>query len=671
MTSIFKKTALKSSISLIFAVLLITSCETQTAKKDIQVSSPDKNVQATIDVKNGLQYAVVFNNDTIIEQSAIDLDLKEFGTLSNFEVVNSTTNTVDDTWSRVWGKRKKVKNNYNELHIQLKEQASSILVDLYVRAYNDGIGIRYGFPEQEKMKSFELAKEKTQFKFTEDHTVWRADYQTYKSSQETEFLNAKLSDIKPSQLIGMPLLVQAKDKAYAVITEANLTDWSGAFLRSTDSLKNTMVTELAPLPNDTLIAVKRNTPAVSPWRVVMLAENPGELVESDIIQNLNDPIAIEDASWIQPGVSAWDWWWSNKYAPSANFELGPNQETMKYFIDFAAEMGWEYQIVDWQWYGEPFDETGGRSNPNVDITTPIEGINIEELVKYANSKNVKIIVWGHWESLKNQLDEALATYEKWGVSGIKIDFMDRQDQEMVNYYHTVVKKAAEHHLVVDFHGAYKPTGFSRTYPNLITREGVMGNEYSKWSDRVTPEHNVTLPFTRGLLGEMDYTPVAFRNVTPENFVLESDAADHSPMVQSTRCHQLAMPVVYESAFGVFCDSPDNYRKGIGLEFLQAVPTTWDESKVLNAAVGDYITVARKSGDTWFIGSMTDATERELNIDLSFLEDGNYKVILFQDDEDANEYPDHAVRKVLTVKNTDQLNVKLAQGGGFAAILKKM
>jgi len=302
----------------------------------------------------------------------------------------------------------------------------------------------------------------------------------------------------------------------------------------------------------------------------MLSKTAGDLIESDLIANLNDPVALDDVSWIKPGASAWDWWWSNKYAPNADFELGPNQETMKYYIDFASEMGWQYQIVDWQWYGEPFGPDGD-ANPDVDITTCIDGINIEDLVKYAQSKNVKIILWGHWKSMDKQMDEALALYEKWGVAGIKIDFMDRQDQEMVNYYHKLVKKAAEHHLVVDFHGAYKPTGVSRTYPNLITREGVMGNEYNKWSHDVTPEHNVRLPFTRGLLGEMDYTPVSFNNVRPDQFVTEDKAKDLAPMVMSTRCHQLAMPIVYESAFTVFCDSPDRYKPVWDLTSLKTYP----------------------------------------------------------------------------------------------------
>ncbi len=659
-----RKKYLISIITFSLVGFIVISCTKQNAA---QLNSPDNKIELMVDCGSQLEYLVRFNGDTIIDHSKIRWVLQGNKILDTFKVLDVEQSSVNTKWERVWGKRKGVTNHYNESILHLKDSDTGVLMDLYLRAYNDGVGIRYGFPKQEGLDSIILSDEKIQFSFTDNYQVWRADYKTYKSSQEQEFENVRLSDIKEEQLIGMPLLVKLDNKAYTLITEADLTDWAGAFLR-TDTVKNTIVTDLAPYPQDSSVLVKRAIPAVSPWRTIMIAKEPAGLIESDLIANLNDPVAYDDVSWIKPGASAWDWWWSNKYAPSTNFELGANQETMKYFIDFASKMGWEYQIVDWQWYGEPFGENGG-ANPEADITTCIDGINIEELVKYAHSKNVNLIIWLHWEALKNQMDEALPLYEKWGVSGIKVDFMDRQDQEMVNFYHTVAQKAAEHKLVVDFHGAYKPTGVSRTYPNLITREGVMGNEYNKWSNRVTPEHNVTLPFTRGLLGEMDYTPVAFRNVTPANFITEDKTEDGSPMVQTTRCQQLAMSVVYESAFTVFCDSPDNYERGLGTEFLKVVPTTWDDTKVLNAAVGDYITVARKSGEKWFIGGMTDGNERDLTIDFSFLAEGNYKAILFEDADNANEFPTEVNRKEAVITNKDQLSIHLAKGGGFVAMLE--
>ncbi len=270
----------------------------------------------------------------------------------------------------------------------------------------------------------------------------------------------------------------------------------------------------------------------------MLGDRPGELIESDIVQNLNDPAAI-DISWIEPGRSAWDRWWSGSYAPEVDFEVGMNTATMKYFVDLAAEMGWEYQIVDAGWSGMTFPDTTGNTTgaaqrPTSDITKVNPALDLPELISYADSKGVKLFLWLFWTQSRDQMDEAFPLYEKWGIHGVKIDFMDRDDQEMVNFYHRTVKQAAEHHLLVDFHGAYKPTGWSRTYPNVITREGVLGNEYNKWSDRVTPDHCLTLPFTRGLLGEMDFTPGGFRQKTREAF----EATDSAPSVMGTRTFQL-------------------------------------------------------------------------------------------------------------------------------------
>jgi alpha-glucosidase len=340
---------------------------------------------------------------------------------------------------------------------------------------------------------------------------------------------------------------------------------------------------------------------------------------------------------------------------------------MKYFIDFASDMGWEYQLVDWYWYGAPFvepiDWNNPISNPDADITTMNPNINIPELVEYAAGKNVKLLLWLEWHHADKQMEEAFPLYEKWGIVGVKVDFMARDDQEMVKFYHRVVKLAAGHHLLVNFHGAYKPTGFSRTYPNLITREGVMGNEYNKWSANITPEHKVTLPFTRGLLGEMDFTPGSFINVTVDNF--RTEGAGIPPVSMGTRCNQLALMVVYESALQVLCDSPFNYRNSPeGLDFISAVPTTWDETKVINAEIGNLITIARKSGDEWFVGSMTDSEPRVLDIPLAFLNQNiSYLAKIWRDGGDADVNPGSVKIEEINVDNHSVIKAELASGGG--------
>jgi alpha-glucosidase len=312
-------------------------------------------------------------------------------------------------------------------------------------------------------------------------------------------------------------------------------------------------------------------------------------------------------------------------------------------------------LVDAGWYGRPND-------PEADVTKPVQELDMHGLIRFAWEKNIRIIIWLYWRDVEKKIEEAFPLYEKWGIAGVKIDFMDRDDQEMVNFYHRVVKKAAEHHLLVDFHGAYKPDGFRRTYPNLITREGVLGNEYNKWSSLVTPEHTVTIPFTRMLAGPMDFTPGGFRHATKITFRPQNTA----PFVMGTRCHQLAMLVVYDSPLQVLCDSPYNYRGQPGLEFLRIVPTTWDETKVLNGEVGEYITIARKHGSDWFIGSMTNWEPRVLKIPLGFLGDGKYFAHVFEDAPDASDYPDRVCERRLKVTSEDTLVVRMTSGGGYVA-----
>jgi alpha-glucosidase len=340
-----------------------------------------------------------------------------------------------------------------------------------------------------------------------------------------------------------------------------------------------------------------------------------------------------------------------------------NTATMKYFTDLAAEMGWEYTLVDWGWY-DPI--TNFEHGGDLDCTTSIPEIDIPEIVRYANGKGVKVLLWVFWTHMDRKLDEALALYERWGVSGIKVDFMARDDQWMVNWYETLVRKAAAHRLTVDFHGAYKPTGLRRAYPNLLTREGVLGNEYNKWSDRVTPEHKVTIPFTRMLAGPMDFTSGGFFHATPATF----KARDSRPWVMGTRAAELAQLVVYESELQVICDSPDAYRGSpVGVEFLREVPATWDETRVLDGEVGEYVTIARRSGERWFVGTLTGTEGRTLELPMGFLGDGEWTARVWADAPDADVHPEKAVAGSRAVGSGDTLTLKLAPGGGQAIILE--
>ncbi len=653
---------------LLLCTILLLGCS---SKEGLEFHSPDNNISVSIFTKensspgdNQLLYSVKFKGDKVLTECSIGLEFKNMDSFGkDIEIKEKQSNQVRSEWENKWGRNKKVENNYNEMILSLKEKREpNRKMDLIFRAYNNGVAFRYFIPEQESINSFEITSELTEFGFTNNHKVWATKYVGVYSDQENEFNEMKISEIDS---VHLPLIVKVDEDKWLSITEANLTDWSGMHLRNYHKRLNTVSVSLAPRKDDPSIAVKSETPATSPWRLIMINDNPGKFLESNILSNLNEPCALKDVSWIKPGKSAWDWWWCDRYAPDADFKLGSNTETMKYFIDFASEMEWEYQLIDWQWYGEPFNPTEEFEwNPNLeaDITTYTKNINIPELVEYAKSQNVKLFLWLEWNHANLQMEKAFPLYEKWGIAGVKIDFMAGEDQEMVNFYHRLVKLAAKHHLLVDFHGAYKPTGICRTYPNLITREGCLGNEYTKWSDRITPEHTITLAYTRGILGSMDFTPGAFVNVTEANFKTEEFTP--FPMAMGTRCNQLAMMIVYESAFQVLCDSPFQYRKSPqGLDLLKQIPTTWDETKFIAGEMANFIVVGRRAGKDWYIGSMTDWDEREIDISLDFLGEGKYTATVWKDGDDANKNPTSLSREELDVENSTTLKIKLAKGGG--------
>lgn len=667
----------KLVLPIIAFALFLSGCQTD----QLTIESPDKAIRVEIarTAEGEAHYTVHYKGQTVIAPSAFGLELAGVPSLAeDLQLLEVERRGHDDTWQRPWGKRSTVHDHYNELVLHLASGDGSVKMDLIVRAYNDGIALRYALPEQAGLGAFELVADETEFNFTADHSIWAAHYGGFASHQESEFNRMSLSDPKLTEITALPMLVEVSESCWVALTEANLTDWAGMYLQYNPSSPNGhwdgsyrpygLKAALSPLPDSPEVLVRSEAPRVSPWRVIMIGDSAVSLTGSDLIANLNEPVAI-DTSWIQSGKCAWDWWWCGKYDPSVDFELRSDTRTMKHFIDLAAEMDWDYQLVDWHWYGPPF-ESGDQPHPDSDITTCNPDIDIPELVRYAAERGVRLWLWLEWHHADRQMDEAFALYEQWGIAGVKVDFMQRDDQEMVNFYHRLVKTAAEHKLMVNFHGAYKPTGFSRTYPNLITREGVMGNEYNKWSRRITAEHKVTIPFTRGLPGEMDFTPGAWLHVTPEDFrTAETDDSAPATMTMGTRCNEMAMLVVYESALAVLCDSPYNYRNSPeGTEFLKMVPTTWDETVPLLGVVGDYICIARRSGDDWYVGTMTDENARSLSIPLSFLGKGEYEASIWEDTQATLTDPSLLGKRTRTVTRDKVEIVKLAPGGGQVMVL---
>jgi alpha-glucosidase len=653
----------KTSILIVafFIISLPTLAETYT------VVSPDGRVVYEVTIAEKVTTSVYYKGKPIIQNSEFGLQFEQSPYLGiDLGVTKEVHNEINETWTPVIGPFAQVLNHGNELILDLKEQRfPARQIRLVFRSYNDGVAFRYVvhdsfknfIPNYQSGSTVPLVDEHTVYSFGENHTVWAADYGSYAGHQETEFNKIRLADIQEDDIIGLPLLVRVQPDMYAAITEADLTDWAGMYVGKNPARANSLVTKLSPVPGSNIkVNVTPGTP--SPWRVIMIGEEPGDLIESQIIWNLNDPCEIEDPSWIKPGISAWDHWWSG--------EVKMDTKTIMEYIDLAADMGWEYMLVDWNWYGPPFgDVVGGPENPDADITTVVDELDMPGIIKYANDKNVNILVWLLWDHVEKQMDEAFALYEQWRVKGVKIDFMARDDQWMVQWYHKVVKKAAEHHLTVDFHGAYKPTGWTRTYPNLLTREGVLGNEYSKWSSRVTPEHTTTLPFTRMLAGQMDFTPGAFLNKSMGQFRNGTPA-----QAMGTRCHQLAMFVVYYSPLTVACDHPDNYKNQPGIEFLKEVPTVWDDTRVINGKVGEYITMARRNGDRWYLGAMTNSEARTLSIDLDFLGKGMWEIHYFKDAKDADVHAEKLEMGTSKVTVADDLMIDMAPGGGYAAYIVK-
>ena len=624
------------------------------SRAQFSVVSPHALAEVRVETGKQIIYSVFFNGKPVVAHSTIKFEFRQAAPLDeDFVVLKTSTKEINETWTPVLKRQSSILNNCNELTIQLQEKKfPRRTFNLVFRAYDDGVAFRTEFTGLDNKHEYVITEELVTFNFTADHDCWAANHGSYRSSQENEFFKRKLSGITDPMVIGLPMTVKVADDCYAAITEAEIDDYAGMYLKPGHSANGFSVrSSLSPLPKqpDNGDKVKFKFPHKTPWRVIMLGNSPGKLVESEIVMNLNPPCAIADPSWIKPGMCAWDHWWSG--------EVKMDNETIKKYIDLASEMGWPYQLIDWQWYG-PFN------TPEANITKIAPQLDMPGLLAYAKSKNVKCWVWLYNTDVdRSDWDKACATYESWGIAGVKIDFMDSDDQQMVNWYHRIVKTAAAHHLMVDFHGAYKPDGFRRTYPNLVTREGVMGNEYNKWSLRVTPEHITTLPFTRMLAGPMDFTPGGFLNRTPEKFRNGTPA-----QVLGTRAMQLAEFVVFDSPFMVACDHPDNYKGQLGEEFLKKVKTMWDETRILNGQIGEYITSARRSDNEWFIGSLNNSEARTLEIKLDFLGNGKYKMVAFQDDPESGVDAEKVMRTSKDVVKGDVVKFEMASGGGFAAYL---
>lgn len=630
-----------------------------------RLRSPGGGVEVTFALRatGAPAYSVAYKGRTVVSPSSLGLDLRGGGPLyRGMEVESVGRRAHDSTYALVVGKTSRARERYHELTISLRESGGPRRrLQIIFRAYDDGVAFRYRIPPQVGLETLDIVEEISEFRFPADFRCWAMRLKTFHSNYEQEFEPMSVGQIKPDAIVGLPVTIQADDGPTLAIAEADLKDYAGMYLHGVEGSPNALVSRLSPHANGDGFAVSSRAPLSSPWRVLMIGDTPGRLIESTLILSLNDPPAFQDTSWIRPGKAAWDWWSGQLTEGVAN--PGMNDATMKHYIDFASEYKLEYMLVDEGWYA-PHAAGTARDVP-VDITKTVPEIDLPGLVSYARERGVGLILWIHWKLARDQMDKAFPFYERLGVKGVKIDFMDRDDQEMVAFYHRVLKKAAEHHLVVDLHGAYKPTGLVRTYPNYLSQEGVLGAEYNKWTARITATHNVTLAFTRMLAGPLDYTPAGFRNVTPAEF----KTREKGPLVMTTRAHQLAMYVVYESFLQMVADAPSAYRGQPGSEFIRVVPTSWDETRVLAGEIGKYVVVARRRGRAWFVGAMTNEESRTIQVPLDFLGRGTYTLDAFADGADASSEPTQLSVAASRVSAGQTLSLKLAPSGGYAAQLK--
>ncbi|MCX6302481.1 MAG: glycoside hydrolase family 97 protein [Bacteroidia bacterium] len=655
----------KNYLILVIALLLSPSLLIAQKIRKFEVKSPDGNIMLKIESGAKLQWSVVHKGEQIIAPSAISIQLNDGTILGDNAVFKSPkTEVINSTFNAINYKKATVTDHCSQVTINCKGDYGVIF-----RVYDDAVAYRFFTARKSELI---IKNEEANFNFTSDHNafipyMWDyRDGKIFNCSFESLYTEQRISQFKKDSLAFLPLLVDADKGRKVVIIEADLEDYPGMFLDKNQTGKG-FKGVFAPYPLEyktverNIIPVKRadyiakvNGTRNFPWRAVVISEQDKDLLNVDIVQKLASPPRLTDISWIEPGLVAWDWW-NDMNLSHVDFRTGINTATYKYNIDFAASNKIKYIILDEGW------EIPG------DLSRTIPAVDLKEIVDYGKKKNVGVVLWASWKNILNQMDKIFPLYAELGIKGFKIDFIDRDDQVAVASLFEIARKAADYHFIVDYHGVFKPAGIQRTYPNVIGNEGVKGMENVKWAVENVPRYDVTLPYIRMMAGLMDYTPGAMRNSNRQNFrPIFSD-----PMSQGTRCHQLAMYVIFEVPFQMLSDNATIYMKEQeSTDFITSVPTVFDETVPLDGKVGEYVAIARRKGNTWYVGAMTNWTPRELTLDLSFLGAGTYEADIFKDGINANRDATDYKREVSKVSSADKLKINLAPGGGWAARIEK-
>jgi len=630
----------RECLSAIAAALLAT---TAFAKSE-RIVSPDARTAIQIE-SDASRFSISRHGETVIEPSALGLELYGVSDLTGLALEKRTEVSVDRTLALTASKAASARDHYRGATLTFREtQPSARRLFIDVRVYDDGVAFRYRLDDPAAIR---LRGERTAFVPAGDPEclVSRAH-----EAHEMPFERQRVSQLRSDVGYDVPVVCATPSgRTHYAISQASLDGYTGASLwREDKSLR----VRLSSVPKRQGPVFVSTTGLTTSWRVVMLGDHVGDLIPSQMIGNLN-PDPAGDFSWVKPGKVAWDWW----SGPLVGVK--PDMATYRHFIDFAAASGFPYYLMDagWSLGAGPCCE----ALPTNDVTRAAEGTDMAELVRYAAARNVGLLLWVHWAHLAPRMDEVLDTYARWGIKGIKVDFMNRDDQEMVEFYRRLAVATAARHLLLDLHGAYIPAGLRRTYPNFITQEGVLGAEWNKMDRRITPEHNLMLPYTRMLAGPMDYTPGGFRNGTPASFQVHGTM----PLTQTTRGQALAMYVVFESPLQMVSDEPETYRDAAGFEFIRRVPTAWDETRFLSGEPGRDIVLARRQGRTWFIGAMTANEPRTERVSLKFLPPGKYRATVWEDGTTPNDVG----RTERVVTSRDVLALRLSTAGGAVVILE--
>jgi alpha-glucosidase len=561
-----------------------------------------------------------------------------------------------------FGRFDHARDRFQEIRFTL-ENSDRWRVDVVFRCYDDAIALRYELPARAQSRVVTIIDETTSFRVEGEPTAYVQVLENYKTSHEHNVSPTRYADIQPGALLDMPLTLVWTDGVCAAVTEAALSRYAGmALMRSADDgVAPRLVCKLTPRPDGTKVA--GSLPLRTPWRVVLLGERPGALLESTTLFCLNEPSAIKDLSWIRPGKITFHWWNGDVY----DGQPGPpmlSLEMNKKYIDFCAREGipthsiTSTEGVTSPWYHQT--KQGTEPGPDTDVTRPRADFDLPTIRRYADSKNVRLWTWVHQAALRGRVEEAFAALEQQGWTGLMVDFFDHDDQEHVELVEEILQAAARHHLLIQLHGVWKPTGLERTYPNLVNHEGALNLEYLKWSDRCTPEHNLLMAFTRLIAGPMDYHLGGFRAVPRA----ELKPRHVAPNVLGTRCHHLAMYVCFDNPNPMVADYPTAYEGQPGFDFLKLVPTWWDETRVLIAEVGAVLVTARRKGKTWYVGGLSAKMPRGINLPLSFLGAGRYTAKLWKDASDAESHPNRLTTESMPVTSGDKLSLHLALDGGF-------